>query len=186
MGIKTKDEYIESLRSLNPVAYMFGERLTNIVDNPRLRAGIEATGATYEMAQLDPDLMVTMSTLINEPVSRFTVAPTTIEDLVARVKVNRKMANFVGTCHQRCTGLDCLTALSIVTYDIDQKYNTEYYPRFIEFLKHMQKNDLTGNAGVTDVKGDRSLAPHEQVDQDMFVRVVEKRADGIVVRGAKA
>ena len=186
MGIKTKDEYIESLRSLNPVAYMFGERLTNIVDNPRLRAGIEATGATYEMAQLDPDLMVTMSTLINEPVSRFTVAPTTIEDLVARVKVNRKMANFVGTCHQRCTGLDCLTALSIVTYDIDQKYNTEYYPRFIEFLKHMQKNDLTGNAGVTDVKGDRSLVPHEQVDQDMFVRVVEKRADGIVVRGAKA
>ncbi|MBP1748462.1 MAG: hpaB, partial [Deltaproteobacteria bacterium] len=57
MGIKTKDEYIESLRSLNPVAYMFGERLTNVIDNPRLRAGIEATGATYEMAQLDPDLV---------------------------------------------------------------------------------------------------------------------------------
>lgn len=186
MGVKTKAEYIESLRSLNPVAYMFGERLTNIVDNPRLRKGIEATGATYEMAELDPDLMITHSQLINEPVSRFTVAPTTIEDLVARVKVNRKMANHVGTCHQRCTGLDCLTALSIVTYDIDQKYNTEYYPRFIEFLKHMQKGDLTGNAGVTDVKGDRSLAPHEQVDKDMFVRVVEKKADGIVVRGAKA
>lgn len=186
MGVKTKDEYIESLRPLKPVAYMFGERLTNIVDNPRLRAGIEATAATYEMAELDPDLMVTMSPLINEKVSRFTVAPTTIEDLVARVKVNRKMANHVGTCHQRCTGLDCLTALSIVTYDIDQKYNTEYYQRFIEFLKYMQKNDLTGNAGVTDVKGDRSLAPHEQVDKDMFVRVVEKKADGIVVRGAKA
>ncbi len=38
----------------------------------------------------------------------------------------------------------------------------------------MQKNDLTGNAGVTDVKGDRSLNPHEQVDKDMFLRVVEK------------
>ncbi len=170
MGIKTKDEYIESLRSLNPVAYMFGERLTNVIDNPRLRAGIEATGATYEMAQLDPDLVVTHSPLINEPVSRFTLPPASVEDLVARVKVNRKVANYVGTCHQRCTGLDCLSTLAIVTYDIDQKYKTEYYPRFIEFLKYMQKNDLTGNAGVTDVKGDRSLAPHEQVDKDMFLQ----------------
>jgi 4-hydroxybutyryl-CoA dehydratase/vinylacetyl-CoA-Delta-isomerase len=186
MGIKTKDEYIESLRSLKPTAYMFGEKLTNIVDNPRLRAGIEATGATYEMAEIDPGLMVTTSPLINEPVSRFTLPPSTIEDLVARVKVNRRVANHVGTCHQRCTGLDCLTALAIVTYDIDQKYKTEYFPRYQEFLKHMQKNDLTGNAGVTDVKGDRSLAPHEQPDKDMFIRVVEKKADGIVVRGAKA
>jgi len=174
------------LRSLKPTAYMFGEKLTDIVDNPRLRAGIEATGATYEMAELDPDLMITTSPLINEPVSRFTLPPGNAEDLVARVKVNRKIANHVGTCHQRCTGLDCLSTLAIVTYDIDKKYGTEYYPRFMEFLKYMQKNDLTANAGVTDVKGDRSLLPYQQVDKDMFIHVVEKRADGIVVRGAKA
>ena len=106
MGIKTKDEYIESLRSLKPTAYMFGEKLTDIVDNPRLRAGIEATGATYEMAELDPDLMITTSPLINEPVSRFTLPPGNTEDLVARVKVNRKIANHVGTCHQRCSAFD--------------------------------------------------------------------------------
>ncbi len=186
MGIKTKDEYIESLRSLKPTAYMFGEKLTNIVDNPRLRAGIEATGATYEMAELDPALMITTSPLINEPVSRFTLPPGNAEDLVARVKVNRKIANHVGTCHQRCTGLDCLSTLAIVTYDVDKKYGTEYYPKFMEFLKYMQKNDLTANAGVTDVKGDRSLMPYQQTDKDMFVHVVEKKADGIVVRGAKA
>jgi len=188
MGIKTKEEYIESIRALKPTAYMFGERLTNIVDNPRLRAGIEATAATYEMASKEEnrDLFITTSPLINEPVSRFNLPPSSIEDLVARVKVNRKMANFVGTCHQRCTGLDCLSSLSIVTYDIDQKYGTSYNKNFIEFLKYMQKNDLTGNAGVTDVKGDRSLNPHEQPDKDMFLRIVEKRDDGIVVRGAKA
>jgi 4-hydroxybutyryl-CoA dehydratase / vinylacetyl-CoA-Delta-isomerase len=188
MGIKTKEEYIESIRALKPTAYMFGERLTNVLDNPRLRAGIEATAATYEMASREEnrDLFVTVSPLINEPVSRFNLPPSSIEDLVARVKVNRKMANFVGTCHQRCTGLDCLSSLSIVTYDIDKKYGTSYYKNFQEFLKYMQKNDLTGNAGVTDVKGDRSLNPHEQPDKDMFLRVVEKRDDGIVVRGAKA
>jgi 4-hydroxybutyryl-CoA dehydratase/vinylacetyl-CoA-Delta-isomerase len=188
MGVKTKDQYIESIRALKPTAYMFGKRLPNVVDNPRLRAGIEATGATYDLASREEnrDLFITTSPLINEPVSRFTLPPSSIEDLVARVKVNRKIANYVGTCHQRCTGLDCLSALAIVTYNIDQKYGTKYNERYLEFLKYMQKNDLAGNAGVTDVKGDRSLSPTEQVDKDMFLHVVEKRDDGIVVRGAKA
>jgi len=39
---------------------------------------------------------------------------------------------------------------------------------------------------VTDVKGDRSLNPAEQADKDLYLRVVEERKDGIVVRGAKA
>jgi 4-hydroxybutyryl-CoA dehydratase/vinylacetyl-CoA-Delta-isomerase len=188
MGLKTKEEYIASLREMRPTAYMFGQKITNVVDNPRLRAGIEATAATYEVAQLEGmrDLVVTHSTLIDEPVNRFTLPPSSIADLVARVKLNRKMANHVGTCHQRCTGLDCLSALSIVTYDIDQKYGTSYNKNFIEFLKYVQKNDLTANAGVTDVKGDRSKGPSEQEDKDMYLRIVERREDGIVVRGAKA
>jgi 4-hydroxybutyryl-CoA dehydratase/vinylacetyl-CoA-Delta-isomerase len=188
MGLKTKKEYIESVAALKPTAYMFGQKLTNIIDNPRIRAGIEATAATYELAEKEEnrDLFTTVSPLLNEPVSRFTLPPASIEDLVARVKVNRKVANYVGTCHQRCTGLDCLSSLAIVTYDVDQKYGTSYNKNFLEFLKHMQKNDLTGNAGVTDVKGDRSLNPADQVDKDMFLHVVEKRDDGIVVRGAKA
>lgn len=52
MGIMTKDQYIESLRRMHPTVYMFGERVENVVDNPRLRAGIEATGATYAMAEM--------------------------------------------------------------------------------------------------------------------------------------
>jgi 4-hydroxybutyryl-CoA dehydratase/vinylacetyl-CoA-Delta-isomerase len=188
MGLKTKKEYIESLRRMKPTAYMFGERIINVVDNPRLRAGIEATAATYEIAQLDEyrNLAVTWSPLIHEEVNRFTLPPNSIEDLVARVKLNRKLGQRVGTCHQRCTGLDCLSTLSIVTYDIDQKCGTKYHHHFNEFLKYMQKNDLTGNAAVTDVKGDRSLGPREQPDKDMYLRVVERREDGIVVRGAKA
>jgi 4-hydroxybutyryl-CoA dehydratase / vinylacetyl-CoA-Delta-isomerase len=187
MGLKTKEEYIASLRALKPTAYMFGERVTDVVDNPRLRAGIEATAATYEVAGMEEyrDLVVTTSPLINEPVNRFTLPPSGIEDLVARVKINRKLGNYVGTCHQRCTGLDCLCALSIVTYNIDKKHGTQYYGRFMEFLRHMQKNDLAGNAGVTDVKGDRSLAPHEQADKDLYLRLVDRTSDGIVVRGAK-
>ena len=188
MTVMTKEQYIDSLRKMNPTVYMFGEKIDDVVDNPRIRAGIEATAATYEVAE-DPahrDLVITQSPLIDEPVNRFTLPPASIEDLVARVKINRTLGRYVGTCHQRCTGLDCISALSIVTYDIDQKHKTNYFERFQKFLAHVQKNDLTCNAGVSDVKGDRSKSPHTQQDPDMYLRIVEKREDGIVVRGAKS
>ena len=187
MGLMTKNQYIESLRKLKPTVYMFGEKVENVVDNPRLRAGIEATGATYELAE-DPefrDLIVSQSKLINEPINRFNNPPTSVEDLVARVKINRKLGQRVGTCFQRCTGQDCMCALAVTTFDADKKYGTQYNKRFTEFLKYMQKNDYVANAGVTDAKGDRNFGPMEQPDKDMYLRVVEKRDDGIVVRGAK-
>jgi len=187
MAMKTSEQYLASLRRLKPTAYMFGEKIENVVDNPRIRAGINATGATYELANHEKykDLITTLSPLTGEHINRFTLPPQSTEDLVMRVKINRILGGYVGTCHQRCTGLDCLCTLSIVAYDIDKKYGTHYYDRFKEFLKSMQKNDLTGNASVTDVKGDRNLSPREQPDKDMYLRVVDQTKEGIIVRGAK-
>jgi 4-hydroxybutyryl-CoA dehydratase / vinylacetyl-CoA-Delta-isomerase len=187
MAIMTFEEYLGSLRKLRPTVYMFGEKLENPVDHPRIRAGINATGATYELAHNEKfkDTVTTLSPLTGERINRFTLPPQSIEDLVMRVKINRILGARVGTCHQRCTGLDCLCTLSIVTYDIDKKYGTHYYDRFMDFLKYMQNNDLTANAGVTDVKGDRSLSPHEQPDKDMYLRVVDQTQEGIIVKGAK-
>ena len=188
MALKTKQQYIDSLRKLNPAVYMFGEKIENPVENPRIFAGINATGATYELAEMDEyrDMITTASPFTGELVNRFTLPAQSVDDLVMRVKLNRILGGFTGTCFQRCTGLDCLGSLSIVAYDIDRKYETHYYDRFIDFLKYMQTNDLTGNAGVTDVKGDRSLSPHEQPDKDLYLRVVDKNKEGIIVRGAKA
>jgi aromatic ring hydroxylase len=41
-------------------------------------------------------------------------------------------------------------------------------------------------AAVTDVKGDRARRPSAQSDPDMYLHIVDRRPDGIVVRGAKA
>ena len=50
----------------------------------------------------------------------------------------------------------------------------------------MEQNDWIVDGAMTDVKGDRSKRPAEQRDKDMYLRVVERRADGVVIRGAKA
>jgi len=69
---------------------------------------------------------------------------------------------------------------------MDQKLGTKYYTRFNDFLRYVQENDLVCDGAMTDVKGNRGLKPSQQADPDLFVHVVERRDDGIVVRGAKA
>ena len=53
------------------------------------------------------------------------------------------------------------------------------------WLKQAQENDITVSGALTDPKGDRSKSASQQKDPDMNLHVVEKRDDGIVVRGAK-
>ena len=50
----------------------------------------------------------------------------------------------------------------------------------------MQEEDWTVDGAMTDPKGDRGLSPSQQKDPDLFVHIVEKRQDGIVISGAKA
>jgi 4-hydroxyphenylacetate 3-monooxygenase/4-hydroxybutyryl-CoA dehydratase/vinylacetyl-CoA-Delta-isomerase len=82
-------------------------------------------------------------------------------------------------------GCDAINSLNFVTHEVDKAYGTEYRKRFLKYLEYFQRNDWTAAAAQTDVKGDRSLRPGEQKDPDLYVHVVEKRKDGIVVRGAK-
>ena len=39
---------------------------------------------------------------------------------------------------------------------------------------------------MTDPKGDRSLPPSKQADTDLYVHIIEKNDQGIVISGAKA
>ena len=181
-------QYEESLRKLNLKVYMFGERVTNVVDDPIIRPSMKAVAQTYELANRPEHkiFMTATSHLSGQTINRFTHIHQSVEDLVNKSKMGRLLGASTGCCFQRCVGMDALNALSIVTYDIDQKYGTEYYQRFLKYLAYVQENDLTCDGAMTDPKGDRGLPPHKQHDPDLYLRVVEERPDGIVVRGAKA
>lgn len=55
-----------------------------------------------------------------------------------------------------------------------------------EYFGFVARGDLALAVVQTDVKGDRSKRPSEQEDKDLYLRVIDKRDDGIIVRGAKA
>jgi len=188
--MKTKEEYIESMRRMHFELYMFGEQVTNIIDNPIIRPTMNCMAATYEIAEEDKfpeyqNIITATSHLTGKKINRFCHIHQSIEDLVNKSKMGRLLGVYTGSCFQRCVGMDALNALSIVTYDIDQKYGTKYNKRFLEYLKYVQDEDLVCCGAMTDAKGDRSLRPAEQADPDQYLHVVEEKPDGIIVRGAK-
>ncbi|NJN55404.1 MAG: 4-hydroxybutyryl-CoA dehydratase, partial [Anaerolineae bacterium] len=91
-----------------------------------------------------------------------------------------------GTCFQRCVGMDALNALYSVTYEMDEQHDTAYHERFKTFLTEMQAHNFVIGGAMTDVKGDRSLAPHQQTDPDLYVHISRRTPDGVYIRGAKA
>jgi aromatic ring hydroxylase len=76
-------------------------------------------------------------------------------------------------------GTDALFALQRVTH------GTAEHDRVLAFHQHCRERDLALAVAQTDVKGDRSRGPSEQDDPDLYVRIVDRNDDGIVVRGAK-
>lgn len=184
MGLKTSQEYLESLKGMRPTVYIGGEKIDQVVGNRYFRASLTEMGNFYNWAH-DPEKekdFVFWSHLIEEKVSFWTHlrrTPEEVRQLIATLKKNNAR-HFCSMC--MITGLNVLWA---VTYDIDQARGTDYHRRLQDFFRELQRNDLRYCMGVMDPKGDRSLPPSRQADPDLYLRVVEKTRDGIIVNGAK-
>lgn len=188
MTMKTGAQYIESLRKLNLNLYMFGEKIESPVDHPIIIPSMNAVAMTYDLA-LDPlheDLMTVNSSLTGEKINLFNHVFSSSKDLVQKVKRQRMLGQKMACCFQRCVGQDSFNAVYATSYEVDQAYGTEYQKNFIHYLKYVQDEDLVVDGAMTDVKGDRGLSPSNQADPDLYLRVVERREDGIVVNGCKA
>ncbi len=181
-------QYKDSLKKLHPLIYCNGRKIEDVVNDPMTAPHVNSAALTYELA-FDPeyeDLMTVTSSLTGKKINRFTHVHQSTEDLVKKVKMMRMIGQKTGTCFQRCVGFDAMNASFITTYKIDKKYGTNYHERLKKYMEYVQETDIMVAGSMTDPKGDRSKKPSQQADPDLFVHIVERRDDGIVVRGAKA
>ncbi|TGE38973.1 4-hydroxybutyryl-CoA dehydratase [Desulfosporosinus fructosivorans] len=186
--MKTAEQYEVSLRGLNFKVYLQGELVENPVDHPIIRPSMNSVKMTYKLAE-EPqyaNLMTATSNLTGKTVNRFCHLHQSTDDLVKKVKMQRLLGQKTAACFQRCVGMDAINAVDSVTFEMDKKLGTTYHKRFTKFLLQMQEEDWTVDGAMTDPKGDRGLSPSKQIDPDLYVHVVEKREDGIIVCGAKA
>jgi len=188
MPIKTKEQYIESIRKLHAEAYLRGKRITDVTQNPFTRLALEGIGQIYELSRnpMHADLL-TRKRDDAKVVSAYCSIHRSREDLVNRVRAARLLCQETGVCTaSRCCGWDALNALWHTTYEMDARLGTEYHRRLKRYASMVQDRDLTCAGALTDPKGNRSLKPKHQPDKDMYLRVVDETRGGIVVRGAKS
>lgn len=183
--IRTGAEYIESLRGRKLKVYLFGELVAEPVDHPVIRPSVNAVAETYDLAVRNPELATARSPYTGKPVNRFLHVATSPEDLVMQNKMQRRLGQLTGTCFQRCVGMDAFNALHSVTFDIDRDRGTSYHQRFRDFIAFAQQRNYVIGGAMTDVKGDRGKAPHEQADPDLFVHVSRRDDKGIYVRAPR-
>ena len=185
--MRTKEEYIEKLGKMNRNLYSNGEKIDRL--DERQQGAINVMSLTFDAAW-DPeskDLCTATSHLTGETINRFNHIHQNPEDLHKKQDMTRFLCNNVGQCLQRCMGIDAANALHAVSYEAQKEPNakTAYHDNWIKWLEQFQKEDWVASCAQTDVKGERLKRPAEQTDPDMYVRVVEEKNDGIVVRGSK-
>ncbi len=170
---------------MKPNVYIGEEKVGR--DDPRIQGGMNIVKETFDRAH-DPeyeDLCTATSHITGKKINRFCHIHQSEDDLLKKQKMTRLLCHRVGGCIQRCMGIDAMNALSIITYEMDQALGTDHYKRFLKYLEFFQDKDVVASCAQTDAKGDRLKRPHQQEDPDQYLRVIETREDGIVVRGCK-
>ncbi|VAX35261.1 4-hydroxybutanoyl-CoA dehydratase / Vinylacetyl-CoA Delta-isomerase [hydrothermal vent metagenome] len=189
MSVKTAQEYRESLAKRKPLkVYWNGGKLEDPIQHPIVKSSVNSVALTYELAH-DPQhqhLLREKSSLTGDTINRFCHLHQSTDDLLKKIQMQRLLGQKCGTCFQRCVGMDAMNAVFSITFLIDKKHNTDYHQRFKKYVQKAQDEDLVIDGCMTDPKGDRSKRPSEQKDPDLYVHVVERREDGVVIRGAKA
>jgi 4-hydroxybutyryl-CoA dehydratase/vinylacetyl-CoA-Delta-isomerase len=187
MALMTPEQFEQSLGKTKPRVFMNGKRVENILDNRNTRTVVESNKASYAWA-LDPqyrDIITCYSPLINDVVNRYTYVSASNEDLVKKAEAGTFTSEMLGTCIYRCAGYDALHSLASTTWEMDRDLGTEYHTRFLKYLKMVQTKDLSVAGALTEPRGSRSKKTLDWSDPYLSLKVVDKTADGIVVRGAK-
>ncbi len=188
MPLMTSEQYVESLAKMKRNIWFQGKKIEDPINDPLLIPSRRCLEETYDMALMPEyeDLMTATSQFTGHKVNRFNHIYNSIEDLNKKTKMQRLMGRRTGSCFQRCVIMDMANAFYPTTYEIDEKYGTHYFERFKDFIIKCQDEDLIVAGALTDPKGSRSakIGGDEQ-DKDLYLHVVERRADGVVVNGAK-
>ncbi|MCW0216467.1 MAG: hypothetical protein OJJ54_24220 [Pseudonocardia sp.] len=162
----TGDEYLASLDDGRQV-WFEGELIEKIAEHPVLGQSAQLIAKGYDEVY-DP----------NGDASPFSDVPTDSAGL-------REHIDFVSNMGM----LAHVTYTSIMTLLTAAGRIMESCPEEVErinaFVERARDEDLRITQCITDAKGHRKLRPGLQEDPDSYVRVVERREDGVVLRGAK-
>jgi len=183
MSLRNGAGYLAGLRDGRDV-WLQGRKVEDVTTDPELAPFAHAFAGIFDL-QHDPahrELLTATSPTTDEPVSRAYQLPRTTSDLVRQ----REMFEFLD---RRCGGVlgrfpQHMAVVLLGLYALRHRFecvNPQFPANVERYLEYCRENDLCLATGFTDPSRDRSL----DASSMEYFRVVQRRPDGIVVRGAK-
>ncbi|MBO0728814.1 MAG: hypothetical protein J2P57_06115 [Acidimicrobiaceae bacterium] len=166
MAMMTGDQYRKSLVD-GRRSYIDGELVEDASAHPLLRGAVDMVAGTYDrFYSEDPDAFHPMYLI-----------PRSREDLEFRMEAMGRSDMTAGTTSSCMALVEVAPELA--------RLKPEYRERVYEFIDYCRANDIRCSEAITDAKGDRVKRPSRQFDPDVYVHVVDRQRDGIVISGAK-
>jgi 4-hydroxybutyryl-CoA dehydratase/vinylacetyl-CoA-Delta-isomerase len=163
----TGQQYRESLDD-GRETYFEGKQILNLASHPILGITVDSAAKGYDRFY-KPE---------KDAIGDFMKVPGSKAELREQVEL-----------HETVDLLTHVTYASIMTLltaaDRIESQLPDNAKRIRQYVDDVQKKDLRITQCITDAKGDRSRRAGNQDDPDAYVHVVERRDDGVVIRGAK-
>jgi 4-hydroxybutyryl-CoA dehydratase/vinylacetyl-CoA-Delta-isomerase len=176
VGLKTSQQYIASLND-GRVTYWNGESIGNVSQHPLFEEAVAIAAADYDYdapGRRDATVYVAED---GSNANRIFQIPIEEEHLHKRIEffqASSIVAQVTGVYMALLSAKDAVAAV-----------NPRYAENIEAVYKYARDNDLRAAEVITDPKGDRKRRAHEQDDPDLYLRIVSRNHEGIVVRGAK-
>ena len=183
MPIRRGEQFLESLRDGRQV-WLRGEKVDDVTTHPALAGFAKSLAEVYDL-QHDPahqEQLTMKSPSTGEVVSLGYLLPHSTEDLI-RV---RHMTEFL---QRRCGGvaarLPCYMATMLVAlYDLREILGQEdpaFVSNIVQYFEYCRENDLSLTVAFGDPQRDNTR-PSTDFE---FLKVVDRRPDGIIISGCK-
>ena len=188
MAFRTSQEYLAALGRLHPVVYVGGERVAHPATYEAFAPTRHCWGTWIYDCIRDPQVQAVLPRTVSidgQPCHPFWSFPGTPEELLDNILVARRVSRVSPAAGYATIGRDELAALYVVASTMAREGHGEYLERVRAYVRRFQRDQVMTAAAITDPKGDRRLRPAEQPNREAYLRVVDRNADGIVVRGCK-
>ena len=176
MALKTPAEYRESLRD-GRETYINGKRVPDITVHPWFQEAIATCSNDYVYDDPATRHIRVYETEQGTPAFRAYQVPRSEKDLEAWMELPEISGPSAIVTQVMMALWNVKGAVAAV--------KPEYAQNIERMYLYCRDNDLRAAEVITDAKGDRSRRPSDQDDPDLYLRIVERKKDGIVVRGAK-
>ena len=183
MPIRRGEEYLESLRDGRRL-WLMGQRVEDVTTHPALAGCARSVAAVYDL-QHDVayhELLTMPSPSTGKPVSRAYLLPRSVDDLASQRRMYECLVRRAGGVAARLP--QHLATVALGLYDVRDLLGREdpaFADHVAQFFEYCRENDRS----IATVFSDPLHHRNHPVSKQEPLRVMARRSDGIVVRGAK-